>query len=330
MKKMIRSMTLLIGIAIIILDSNTASEGIRQGIHICLQTVIPSLFPFIVLCAMMTGDLATQSTRIFSGIASICHIPSGSAPLLITGLIGGYPTGAKSIDQAYSTGRISKNQAERLLPLCNQCGPAFLFGMVRTAFDDPRICWALWAVQLVSVSCTAQLLPSCDHSPPQLQSSTNITLTTALRSGVRTMADICGWVILFRMLICFLERWILWSIPPLWHTAIIGALEISNGCLDLRSVESVALRSILCAGMLSFGGLCVTMQTLSVISPSLEKRRYLYGKLVQCIISVTLCASVILIKTRPWLSPIPISIVLALILMKLVVKRSRFSRRIHV
>ena len=80
----------------------------------------------------------------------------------------------------------------------------------------------------------------------------------------------------------------------------------------------------------TFGGLCVTMQTLSVISPSLEKRRYLYGKLVQCIISMTLFASAILIKTRRWLSPIPISIVSALILMKLVVKRSRFSRRIHV
>ena len=42
-----------LGMLALILDGRTAIEGARQGIGLCLRTVIPSLFPFFVLSIHM-------------------------------------------------------------------------------------------------------------------------------------------------------------------------------------------------------------------------------------------------------------------------------------
>ena len=39
------------GMLVLILDGKTALEGARQGIELCLRTVVPSLFPFFLLFA---------------------------------------------------------------------------------------------------------------------------------------------------------------------------------------------------------------------------------------------------------------------------------------
>ena len=74
--------------------------------------------------------------------------------------------------------------------------------------------------------------------------------------------------------------------------AVIGLLELSNGCCELLSVSDVALRFVICSGLLSFGGLCVTMQTVSV-TPGLSLRDYFLGKLLQTAFSVLLAGAVV-------------------------------------
>ena len=59
-----------------------------------------------------------------------------------------------------------------------------------------------------------------------------------------------------------------------------GLLELANGCLKLSAVENVATRFLVAAEMLNFGGICVLMQTASLIQ-GLDIRYYLLGKLMQ-------------------------------------------------
>lgn len=72
---------------------------------------------------------------------------------------------------------------------------------------------------------------------------------------------------------------------PDWASVLIaGLLELSNGCWALNTIQSEQLRFVLCCGMLSFGGLCVAMQTASVIG-QIPLDYYLAGKALQCILS---------------------------------------------
>ena len=45
------------GMLVLILDGKTALLGMRDGLEICLWTVIPALFPFLFLSAILTDSL---------------------------------------------------------------------------------------------------------------------------------------------------------------------------------------------------------------------------------------------------------------------------------
>lgn len=92
---------------------------------------------------------------------------------------------------------------------------------------------------------------------------------------------------IFRVLITFLRRWFLWLLPPGVQTALVGLLELSNGCVCLNDLSSAGLRFVLCAVFLSFGGLCVAMQTVSV-TKTLGTGMYFPGKILQSVLSFLL------------------------------------------
>ncbi len=276
---------------ILILDGKTALEGARIGIDLCLKTVIPSLFPFFVLSILLTNALSGTSLGILRPIQNVCGLGSGTESILISGFLGGYPVGAQSIATAWQSGKISKQEAERILSFCNNAGPAFLFGMVGSMFSDAWTAWSLWGIHILSALMTARCFPG-QGDAITLQKSGGISISQALNASLRVMAVVCGWVVLFRVLIAFLKRWVLWILPIEAQTALIGLLELSNGCCELILISDIRLRYLICSGMLAFGGLCVTMQTAAVTN-GLSLGYYLRGKLLQTAFSLMLSYCVI-------------------------------------
>ena len=89
----------------------------------------------------------------------------------------------------------------------------------------------------------------------------------------------------------------LWIAESNLITFIAGILELSNGCILLTQIHSEAVRFILCSGFLSFGGICVLMQTASV-TDSLGLGLYIPGKIIQTAISI-LTASIAVFVIYP-------------------------------
>jgi hypothetical protein len=71
-----------------------------------------------------------------------------------------------------------------------------------------------------------------------------------------------------------------------------GILELTNGCIHLGTLEDPELRFAVCAVLLSFGGLCVTMQTVSVTG-KLGSGLYFPGKILQTCITAALVLPVV-------------------------------------
>ena len=298
--------------AVLILDAKTALVGAREGIELCIRTVIPSLFPFFLLSILLTGTMYGARIPWVTPICRLFRIPKGGESLLLTGFIAGYPVGAQSVSQAYETRALSKEAAERMIIFCNQCGPAFLFGMLSNILNV-KLCWLLWGIQIISALLTALALPGDPTPLPGYPTQKQISPMTAMRQALQVMGQVCGWIILFRVLMGYLERWALWYFPDHWKVSITCLLEISNGCMALAGLEELSLRFVLCAGMLSFGGLCVMMQTFSVVSPKLNRRRYFPGKVLQCAISLILAS----IMMQRWEILIPACLIGGLSLLKI-------------
>ncbi len=269
-----------LGMLLLILDGKTAIAGAREGVELCLASVIPSLFPFFVLSILLTGSLAGMELGLLRPLGRLFRIPEGSEVLLLTGLLGGYPIGAQCVAEAYRSGRLTRGQANRMISFCSNAGPAFLFGIAAPQFPSPWFGWLLWGIQIASAWLVSALIPAGENVPAHRESGEALSVPEALNRAIRTMAAVCGWVVLFRVAIAFLSRWALWLLPQGAQTLVCGLLELTNGCCGLSGVGNVGARLMICGVLLAFGGLCVAMQTLCVISP-LDGKRYLLGKCVQ-------------------------------------------------
>ena len=279
-----------VGMLILILDGKIAMEGAQIGVELCIRTVIPSLFPFFLLSILVTGTLLGEKLPLLTGIGRLFHIPKGAESILIPAFLGGYPVGAQCIAQSFRAGQLDRATAERMLAFCSNAGPAFLFGMVGSIFPKRWMVWAIWGILILSAWLVSLLYP-CRNSEAAFQPGEEVSVTAALSSATRVMASVCGWVVLFRVIIAFLSRWCLWVFPTLVQVAITGILELSNGCCELTAVTDIPLRFVLCTGMLSLGGICVTLQTLSVTG-GLSLKYYFPGKLLQTAFSILLAASI--------------------------------------
>ena len=274
-----------IGVFILILDGKTAIIGGQTGIQLCLQTVIPSLFPFIFLSVLLTSSFLGTPIPLLRPVARFCKVPMGAESIFISSFLGGYPVGAQTIAEAYRSGFLSKSDAERMLAFCNNAGPSFLFGMVSGVFSKRWVPWCIWGIHITSALLVSRLMPSKSTHSRHFPKRNQKTISQALTDSLRIMASICGWVILFRIIITFLQRWCLWLLPVDLQITLTGVLELSNGCCELPKIVNPQIRFLLCSVMLAFGGVCVTMQTVSV-TVGLSLHCYFFGKLMQTFFSI--------------------------------------------
>ena len=276
------------GILLLILDTQTAMSGASEGLMLCIRTVVPSLFPFFILSCLLTSVLTGIKWKALYPLSNLCGIPHGAQSLFLVGLLGGYPVGAQAVAQAYSSGQLSRTDARRMLGFCSNAGPAFLFGIVAGKFTRWWAPWLLWGIHILSALITGIILPRSgvrqvsDVKPVRAK-----TLPQALEASVKTASLVCGWVILFRIMAAFLDRWILWLFPVELQVGILGLLELTNGCCELEYIQNEGLRFLCASGILGFGGLCVAMQTFSVADKT-GSGWYLPGKILQALLSMLL------------------------------------------
>ena len=131
--------------------SETAAQAVREGLALCGGSVIPALFPFLVVSRLFVatgsaaalGRLLAPLTRRMLGVSG----PSGTAVLL--GLLGGYPVGAQTAGELARTGAVSRQEGQRLLLFCNNCGPAFALGVAGVGcFGSLRAGAWLWLIHV--------------------------------------------------------------------------------------------------------------------------------------------------------------------------------------
>lgn len=292
----------------VILDSKTAVDSAAKGIQMCVQQVIPAIFPILVLSIWLINAMESTGFSVLRPLGHLLRIPDHAISLLIPSFFGGYPVGAQCAVEQYKHGNLLKETTEQTLSFCNNAGPSFIFGFLPLVFSNSSRIWQIWLIHIGSAVLAGAIL--CNTKENE---SHRITMKNApvMGTAVRAMALICGWVTLFRVFVGFLERWFLWRLPPLLSVILIGILELTNGCVSLQKIPDEALRTVLCSGMLSFGGLCVHMQTMSILQ-GLSTKKYWEGKLIQTTCSLLMASTTV--YAGVWCAVVGMGILLILIL----------------
>lgn len=291
----------------------------KDGLALCGNVILPSLFPFFVVSSLIVGlGLAEYPGRLVEGIMQpLFRVNGNCASALVLGLIGGYPVGARTAAELYKNGQCSRSEAERLLGFCNNSGPAFLLGVVGAGiFGSPRIGLLLMAVHMVSallVGLIFRFYPADSeaHSAPArtLHLNCNISPATVFTESVRdsctAVLNVCAFILLFGVILRLLtlsgilgslSRGLAFFFSPLglsypWAKRLLGGfLELSNGVAALPAGDWAG-GIPMAAFLLGWGGLSVQCQTMSVLrGTGLSLKPCLVGKLLHGLISAALAS----------------------------------------
>ena len=273
---------------LLIMDAKTAYMGAMEGIRMCIEVIIPSLFPFIVVSNFLCASLIGTHLPGLNCIGSFFQLPKGSESLIVVGLLGGYPVGAQLIGDAYKRGSLDKRSAHILLGYCNNAGPAFIFGVISSLFSRPKITIIIWAIHILSALGAGYLLPRPKMHKAHIDNQCTNTLVKALHNSILAITSVCGWVIIFKILITYISLFLKGKVSQLCMITLSGLFELSNGCIQLSGCSNEQIRFLLSVVFLNLGSICVLLQTASV-TEKLGLGLYIPGKIIQAGIGVLLC-----------------------------------------
>ena len=294
-----------------------AVEGAKNGLILCFNVIVPSLFPFFVLSSLIVDlGLAAYLGRALEGLMRPLFRVSGScSAAVVLGFIGGYPVGARTALQLYQQGLCSKAEAERLLAFCNNSGPAFIFGVVGAGvFGNSRVGLMLYLTHTLAslfVGLLFRFYGTVHHrgsgSRQQPKPIETVTIPAAFTNAVtrsfQSTLNICAFVVFFSVVLQLLTAWGAISalaellgmlgLSSQWaHRLVAGLLELSSGVSSLSGGSGLAGRASMAAFMLGWAGLSVHCQVLAFLGDcGLSMRTYLVGKLLHGGLSAALLAA---------------------------------------
>lgn len=298
------ALALLIATAGLVAAPAQAIAGAKDGLTLCFNVIVPSLFPFFVLSSLVVDlGLAAYLGRAMEGLMRPLFRVSGScAAAVALGFIGGYPVGARTALQLYEQGLCSKTEAERLLSFCNNSGPAFILGVVGAGiFGDSRVGLLLYLTHALASLIVGLLFrfyggwsrkrAPASHPKPIRTVTLPAAFTGAVSRSLQSTLNICAFVVFFAVVLRLLSAYgVLSALAGLLSLAgleaewakrlVAGLLELSSGVASLQGGAGLTGRVSMAAFMLGWAGLSVHCQVLSfLVDSGLSARVYLAGKL---------------------------------------------------
>ena len=134
--------------ALVLAVPSAAAQGFAGGTALCLQSVLPALFPFFVVCELLTA--APPPATLLRPVQRVLGLESAeTARALLLSWVGGYAVCARLAGQLYGAGRITRRDAVLLQVLGCCSGPGFVIGCVGGALlGNVRLGVVLYAAQI--------------------------------------------------------------------------------------------------------------------------------------------------------------------------------------
>jgi len=230
------------------------------------------------------------------------------------GALCGFPVGAVSAVDLYSGGKISKEETERLLTICNNTGPSFLVGIIGNVYwNRASFGVMLYIVQIVA-SVILGIISSLSESAPQPikpatapVTASNICaqreqnrasdsgflsqLSSSISAAAVNMVVICGFIVFFSAVTDLIFPVTEALFPNSYVSVTVASLmEFSSAAKFATGHSNSVAAAAFTAFSIGWAGVSVHSQTAAFTSKhSLNLRRYYKSKFIQGLI----CASAI-------------------------------------
>ena len=308
-----------------------ALEAAVEGMDIFWKIVFPSLLPFFVLSEVMLGLGVVHFLGVLLEplMRPVFNVPGVGAFAMSMGLAAGYPMDAVITGKFRRKGLCSQAEGERLLAFTNTADPLFIFGAVAVGmFGLPGLGVILAIAHYLSSFSVGFIFRYYRHK----ESGTEVAaepadgglirralrallrarkedsrpfgqlLGESVRESVATLLMICGFIMLFSVLVRVLSVLGVVGLispavsgllracglsPALAPAALQGLLEIDLGTVAASGASApLAERAVMASVIIAWSGLCVHGQVASVLhSTDIRMRPYVLARFLHAAIA---------------------------------------------
>ncbi len=293
-KNLILAAAAFFAAAMVVFPSVTES-GSKSAIIIWANAIVPVLLPFFIF-----ADFIKRA-------GNLQRLPAQVYPLLIA-VLSGYPMGAKVVGDLVCDGTLSRERGREVLSYSLVTGPAFLMGTIGAFLGSTRAALIILLAHYLGAllngvffrgngrgrdrnsdrargggrtkATGAHFAAECGAAPassafasasPTAASSVLENFTLAITSGFKAMAVILAYLMIFMIGIDLVEAAGLWQHLGNELTASFfkGVLEMTVGANMISLCNAtLAFKTVLIAVIVSFGGLSVIGQSVSMAAGS--------------------------------------------------------------
>ena len=280
------------------IETEAVIEHVKKGMSLCARNVIPALFPFTVLSAVIVdlgfSDLVARSPLKLLG--RVFGTGGAGATVPVMGALCGFPIGAMTAVRLFRRGDITKDEVSRLMLFSNNPSPAFLLGTIGSSFWSCRRFGALlYVLQLLSAMLIAALCTlfwGGKHGESiKKKDSTNVARVSdifvrAISDSAISTLNICSLILFFAALVGVLGT-VLDNFPSFRELKVLvyGFLEMSGAASEARGIggeTGMIITALICG----WSGLSVHFQIFSICREvGIRKGAYLLAKAFQGVVS---------------------------------------------
>lgn len=269
-------------------------QTLRQGLTLCGGPLLTSLFPFLIVSALlMQSGAGRWLGAVFYPVTKMIGIKSPAAGgVLLAGALGGFAPAATALAEGVRTGELSAKEAEALMPACICSAPSFAVLTVgQRLLGSREVGFRLFAAQLLAGYLTAALLnrfpgggirsgASGAAENTAVSCSEPVKLDAVIAQAAVKYLKLCGFVLYFRMLAAGCGQ----LLPERWAFLPAMLLEVCSGC-DLAAGTGIYASGLCCAA-LSLQGVSALLQVRTICPKEVSLRILLAGRVLHLPLSL--------------------------------------------
>jgi len=269
----------------IMLFPGETGQGISDGIALCTQRIVPSVFPMMIVCVLAVEcGFAARAGRYLAPLSRrLFGLPGEGATAIFLSMIGGYPAGARTVVELYENGSVTRAQAAHMALFCFCSGPAFLIGVIGGLTGSAAAGWILMGVQAVVVVLMGVIVcrgamgesdaddgSKCRNRQAAAEKPLTEAVVSSVSKSASAVLQVCLYVMIFSAVNAVFER--MGADTAVEHMIvrlgfserIAGAimpavLEVTSGC-----IHSLDAGLPMTAFAVGFGGMSVHLQVLAI------------------------------------------------------------------
>lgn len=256
----------------------------QKGISLWANNVLPALLPFFI-CA-----------NFLNGIGAVNLVRPGLFPFVMS-VLSGYPMGAKIIGDLRRKKQITVREAMRMISFCSTSGPSFMIGAVGVGMlNSSRAGMVIAAAHYIGAVLNGVLYSflikkegTCGEiAPRKIEKGVMELFTEAIVACFHSLGMILVYIILFMFITDLLHMSGMLNFLPYgsFRAMAKGFFEMTVGCGALAECTELApaAKIVFSAGVLSWGGLSIIAQSMSMLAGSgVPAAYFLLTKVTHCL-----------------------------------------------